>query len=64
MTAISASTLGGRRGQRVLHIVRRMALGAGALALGIGSRWNAFVDSGQLGPTQYSEVSRRTGGRF
>ena len=64
MTTTSASTLGSRHGQRVLLVARRLARGAGALAFGIGSRWNAFVDSGQLGPSPYQEVSRRTGSRF
>jgi hypothetical protein len=65
MTATSIATNPGTtRGQRVTHLVRRLALGAGWLATGIGSRWNAFVDSGQLGPSPYQEISRHTGSRF
>jgi len=65
MTAASITTNPGtRRGQRMIYVVRRMALGAGWLAAGIGSRWNAFVESGQLGPSPYQEVSRHTGSRF
>lgn len=64
MTATSIRTdPGTRRGQRVVLVVRRMALGAGWLAAGIGSRWNAFVESGQLGPSAYQDISRHTGGR-
>jgi hypothetical protein len=65
MTATSITTSPGTgRGQRVIYLVRRLALGAGWLAAGIGSRWNAFADSGQLGPSPYQELSRRTGARF
>ena len=65
MTATSITTIPGtRRGHRVIHIVRRVALGTGWLVAGIGSRWNAFVESGQLGPSAYQDISRRTGSRF
>jgi hypothetical protein len=65
MTATSMTTNpGAPRGQRVIVVVRRMASGAGWLAAGIGSRWHDFVESGQLGPSVYQEVSRRTGSRF
>ncbi|HEX7172003.1 MAG TPA: hypothetical protein VF365_05275 [Candidatus Limnocylindria bacterium] len=65
MTATSIRTSSGTgRGQRVIHVVRRAALTAGWLAAGIGSRWSAFVDSGQLGPSAHQEISRRTGSRF
>lgn len=65
MTATSiTATHGDRRGQRVIVVVRRMALGAGRLAKGIGARWSAFVESGQLGPTAYQSISRHTGSRF
>ena len=65
MTATSITTIPGtRRGQRVIHIVRRVALGTGWLVAGIGSRWSAFVESGQLGPSAYQDISRRTGSRF
>ena len=65
MTATSFTTnQANRRGQRLILLVRRFALGAGWLAAGIGSRWSAFVDSGQLGPSAYQDISRRTGSRF
>jgi hypothetical protein len=65
MTATSVTTSPGTRpGQRVIHVVRRMALGAGSLATGIGSRWNAFVESGQLGPSAEHSISRHTGSRI
>lgn len=65
MTATSITTNpGARRGQRVILLVRRMALGTGRLAAGIGSRWSAFVESGQLGPSAYQDISRHTGGRI
>lgn len=65
MTATSIRTdPGTRRGQRPIYVVRRMALGVGWLAAGIGSRWNAFVESGQLGPSAYRDISRHTGSRI
>jgi hypothetical protein len=65
MTATTSTTdLGTQHGKRVVYVVRRMALAAGWLATGIGSRWNAFVDSGQLGPSVHSSISRHTGSRF
>ena len=53
-----------RRWHRVVHAMRRMTLGVGSLAHGIGSRWDAFVDSGQLGPSPDQSISRHTGGRI
>ena len=65
MTATSVTTNPGTRlGQRVIHAVRLMAVGAGGLGAGIGARWNAFVESGQLGPSAYQSISRHTGGRI
>jgi hypothetical protein len=65
MTATSITTNpGARRGQRVIHVVRRIALATGWLARGIGSRWNAFAESGQLGPSSYRDISRHTGSRI
>jgi hypothetical protein len=60
----TTSNIGTRREQRLIVVVRRMALGAGWLVAGIGSRWNAFVDSGQLGPSPDQSISRHTGGRI
>jgi hypothetical protein len=65
MTATSITTSGSiGRGRRVTHVVRRFALATGRLAAGIGSRWSAFVESGQLGPSAYRDISRHTGSRF
>lgn len=65
MTATSITTNPEtRRAQRVISVVRRMALGVGWVAAGIGARWNAFVDSGQLGPSAHQTISRHTGGRI
>ena len=63
MAATTTINRGTRRWQRVLHAMRRMTLGVGSLALGIGSRWDAFVDSGQLGPGPDQVISRHTGAR-
>ena len=63
MTATTTS-IGTRRGQGTIHIVRRMALAAGSLAAGVGARWNAFAESGQLGPDPERSISRHTGGRI
>jgi len=63
MTA-TASTIGTRRGQGTIHFVRRMALVVGSLAAGIGARWNAFVEAGQLGPEPARSISRHTGSRI
>jgi hypothetical protein len=65
MTATSISTSNdATHGQRVVYVVRRMALGAGRLVAGIGSRWNGFVESGQLGPRNHQSISRHTGSRI
>jgi hypothetical protein len=65
MTATTSTTdLGTQHQKRVVYVVRRMALGAGWLAAGIGSRWNAFVESGQLGPSAEHSISRHTGSRI
>jgi hypothetical protein len=63
MTA-TTSTSRTRFGPRAVHVLRRMALPAGWLLDAIGARWDAFVDSGQLGPSPYQHISRHTGGRF
>jgi hypothetical protein len=64
MAATTTINRGTRRWQRVVHAMRRMTLGVGSLVLGIGSRWDAFVDSGQLGPSPDQYISRHTGGRI
>ena len=63
MTA-STTTLGTRPRHRTLAQVRRLALGVGSLLAAIGSRWNAFVEAGQLGPDAQRSISRHTGGRI
>jgi hypothetical protein len=57
-------TIDTRRGQRTVHLIRRLALGAGTLGAGIGSRWKSFVESGQLGPDRERSISRHTGARI
>lgn len=52
------------RGQRLMYVARRLAIGLGGAMAGIRTRWHAFVESGQLGPSAYQDVSRRTGSRF
>ena len=63
MTA-TTSTIDTRRGERTVRLVRRMAKAAGTLAGGIGARWNALVESGQLGPDPEQSISRHMGGRI
>ena len=63
MTA-TTSNIGTRRVERTAHLVRRMALTVGSFAAGIGSRWSAFVEAGQLGPDPERTTSRHTGGRI
>lgn len=63
MTA-TTSTLGTRQGHRMVAQVRRLALGVGSLLAAIGSRWDAIVESGQLGPDTQRSISRHTGGRI
>lgn len=63
MTA-TTSDLGTRLGQRTVPRIRRLALAAGSLCAAIGSRWNAFVEAGQLGPDAERSISRHTGARI
>jgi hypothetical protein len=62
MTA--TSNIGTRRGERTVHLVRRIAMAVGSLAVGIGSRLSGFVEAGQLGPDPERTTSRHTGGRI
>lgn len=66
MAATNTTTIGGTRSwqRRVPHVLGRMAAHTGALLLGIASRWDTFVDSGQLGPSPHRDISRHTGGRI
>jgi hypothetical protein len=50
--------------QRLLHVARPLARGVGWLIAGTRARWHDVVESGQLGPSPYQELSRRTGSRF
>lgn len=63
MTA-TTSNIGTRLGRDTVLSVRRIALAAGSILGAIGSRWNAFVDSGQLGPDAERSISRHTGARI
>lgn len=63
MTA-TTSILGTRRGAATLAHVRRLVRGAGSILAAIGARWNDFADSGQLGPSAESAISRHTGSRI
>lgn len=62
MTA-TTSNLVRRRAQGMVAGVRRLALVAGSFLAAVRSRWNAFVESGQLGPDMERSISRHTGGR-
>lgn len=65
MTATTTTTsLAIRRGAATLAHVRRMARGAGSILAAMGARWNDFADSGQLGPSAESAMSRHTGSRI
>lgn len=44
--------------------IRRMATALGSLLAGVGARWSAIVDTGQLGPDAERDLSRWTGGRI
>lgn len=63
MTA-TTSNLDSRAGHGTVARVRRRALAAGSFLAAIGSRWNAFVDAGQLGPDAERSISRHTGARI
>jgi hypothetical protein len=59
----TTSELGTRHGHGTTLRLRRIALAAGSLLAAIGSRWNDFVDSGQLGPDAERTIGRRPGSR-
>ena len=63
MTA-TTSDIDTRRGERTVRLVRRLGMATGSLAGGIGARWNAVVESAQLGPDPEQTISRHTGGRI
>lgn len=63
MTA-TTSPIGIRRGRTALVRIRSLGRAAGSVLAAIGSRWNDFVDSGQLGPGANSVISRHTGARI
>ena len=62
MTA-TTSTLGTRSGRIAVARIRGLARGVGSFLAIIGSRWNAIVDAGQLGPNADTLTSRHTGAR-
>lgn len=63
MTA-TTSPMDTRRGRALVLGIRAAARMLGSLAAAAGSRWSAFVDSGQLGPSAGSVTSRHTGARI
>ena len=63
MTA-TTSPIDIRRGRAALLRIRALKRAAGSLLVTIASRWNDFVDSGQLGPSADSVTSRHTGARI
>jgi hypothetical protein len=63
MTA-TTSDLDTRRALGAVPRARRLALAAGWLLAAIGSRWNAFVEAGQLGPDVERSIGRHTGARI
>jgi hypothetical protein len=63
MTA-TTSNLDTLREQTTVPRIRRLALAAGSFLAAIGSRWNAFVDAGQLGPDAERSIGRHTGARI
>ena len=64
MTATTTSDLGTRQEHGTVSRLRRMALAAGSVLAAIGSRWNAFVEAGQLGPDAERSIGRHTGARI
>lgn len=60
-TTIAAGTL---RGRTAYLRARRLARAAGAILSAARSRWNDFVDAGQLGPSADAVTSRHTGARI
>ncbi|MGH2444721.1 MAG: hypothetical protein ACRDGD_01580 [Candidatus Limnocylindria bacterium] len=63
MTA-TTSNVGTRRAQGLVAGMRHLALVAGSVLGAIGSRWNAIVEAGQLGPDTARSISRHTGARM
>ncbi len=63
MTTTTA-TVGTKQEGAAVPRVRRLALAAGSLLAGVGSRWNAIAEAGQLGPDREREIGRHTGARI
>ncbi|MCA1569970.1 MAG: hypothetical protein LC798_06535 [Chloroflexi bacterium] len=59
----TTTELGTPQRQATTIALRRMALTVGSVLAAIGSRWNDFVDSGQLGPDVDRTIGRHTGAR-
>lgn len=63
MTATASNLAIGRR-QAAAGQIRRLVLAGGPILASVVSRWNDFVDAGQLGPSAESVTSRHTGARI
>jgi len=49
---------------RTISRLRRLGRACGSFLAAIGSRWNAFVEAGQLGPDRERSIGRHTGARI
>lgn len=63
-SAASTTTVSTRRDRAAFVRIRPLARAAGSIMDAIGSRWNGFVDAGQLGPSTEVITSRHTGARI
>jgi hypothetical protein len=62
---VSSTTPADIQHRRVAFLrVGRLAQATASVLGAIGSRWNDFVDAGQLGPSADTVTSRHTGGRI
>lgn len=66
MTATTTPTtsVDSRRGHPTLAALRHSARAPGTLLTAVASRWNDFVDAGQLGSSAETVTSRHTGARI
>lgn len=63
-TTATTTPVGTRRDRAAFVRIRRLARAAGSILGAIGSRWNDFVDAGQLGPSAEMLTGRHTGARI
>lgn len=63
-TTTTSTTVGTGRDRAAIARIRRLARAAGSVLGAIGSRWNDFVDAGQLGPSAEVLTGRHTGARI